>query len=166
MSHWYLLQSKPRQETKAHAELIKQGYQVFLPTMQVEMISQGKRVLRAEPLFSRYLFVQLNQTTDNWGPIRSTKGVSQLIRFGGKPAAIDQNQLDSLKQLVSQTTSKPLFKKGSFLEVVSGPFQSLSGVFEKMMTLPTGEERAMVLLDVLGKLQRLSLNLSAVRMAA
>ncbi len=166
MSHWYLLQAKPRQETKAQDELAKQGYEVFLPTIEVEKISQGTRVHRTEPLFSRYLFIRLNQTTDNWSPIRSTKGVSQLIRFAGKPASIDHVQLQSLKELLTQQRSQPLFKKGSCLDVVSGPFQSLSVVFEKIITLPTGEESAMVLLDVLGKLQRLTLNLSALRMAA
>ena len=166
MSHWYLLQAKPRQETKAQAELMKQGYQVFLPMIQVEKLSQGKRVLRSEPLFSRYLFIQLNQSTDNWSPIRSTRGVSQWVRLGGGPACLTDEQLSLMKETLQDKPSKPLFQKGASLEVTKGPFQSFSVSLEKIVTLATGEERAMVLLEVLGKTQRLSVELDALRLAA
>ena len=166
MSHWYLLQAKPRQETKAQAELMKQGYEVFLPMIQVEKLSQGKRVLRSEPLFSRYLFVQLNQSTDNWSPIRSTRGVSQWVRLGGGPAYLSDEQLSAMKETLQVKSSKPLFQQGASLEVTKGPFQSLSVCLEKIVTLATGEERAMVLLEVLGKTQRLSVELDALRLAA
>jgi transcriptional antiterminator RfaH len=166
MSHWYLLQAKPRQETKAEAELIKQGYKVFLPTIQVEKLSQGKRVYRDEPLFSRYLFVQLNQTTDDWGPIRSTRGVSQLVRLGGQAAHLSEDQLSEIKKLLVAQSTKPMFSVGDSLQVIRGPFKSFLGSLEKIVTLATGEERAMVLLDFLGKSSRLSVELDAVRLAA
>lgn len=35
-----------------------------------------------ESLFPGYLFIQLDQLNDNWHPIRSTRGVNQLVTFG------------------------------------------------------------------------------------
>lgn len=57
-----MIQSKPRQDVKVCQELQKQGYEVFLPTIEVEKIVAGKLIQKEKPLFSRYLFVQLNQT--------------------------------------------------------------------------------------------------------
>ena len=59
-AQWYVIQSKPRQEAKACQELQKQGYEVFLPTIEVEKVVGGQRIQKEEVLFSRYLFIQLN----------------------------------------------------------------------------------------------------------
>lgn len=75
-AQWFVIQSKPCQE------LQKQGYEVFLPTIEIEKIISEKRVQKEEPLFSRYLFIQFNQSDSNWTSLRSTRGVSDLVCFG------------------------------------------------------------------------------------
>ena len=80
---WYLIHTKPRQESRAALNLAQQGYQCYLPLMAVERLRQRALTLVLEPLFSRYLFIQLDtsHSGQNWGPIRSTKGVARIVTF-------------------------------------------------------------------------------------
>ena len=70
MKNWYLLKTKPRQEIIAKQNLKNQGYGVFCPMSKINN--------RLEVLFPGYLFVQLNEKTQNWSPINSTK-VSHIL---------------------------------------------------------------------------------------
>ena len=74
MKKWYLIKTKPRQEKKAKQNLANQGYEVFCPIAKLN----NKLVV----LFPGYLFIQLNDKTQNWSPINSTKGVSYFVKFG------------------------------------------------------------------------------------
>ncbi len=159
-AQWYVIQSKPRQEAKACQELEKQGYQVFLPTIQVEKVQGGQRLEKEEPFFSRYLFVQLNQTDSNWAPIRSTRGVTGLIRFGSYIPSLSNEQLDAMKDWIEQIPKKEYFSPGQILQIVAGPFRGMQGIFEKLVKTPSGEERAIVLFEILGKTQQISAPLS------
>ena len=82
--YWYLIYTKPRQEQRALLNLEQQGYECYLPLHAAEKLQRGKLSVVEEPLFPRYLFIQLDtsQTGKSWGPIRSTKGVSHLVAFG------------------------------------------------------------------------------------
>ena len=79
---WHVIRTKVREEFRALENLQAQGFEVFLPTCQVQKKQQGKVKLATEPLFARYLFIRLSDITSNWFPIRSTRGVAQLLRFG------------------------------------------------------------------------------------
>jgi len=67
MKNWYLIKTKPRQEKIAKQKLKNQGYRSFYPIVKINN--------RLVVLFPGYLFVKLNEKTQNWSPINSTKGV-------------------------------------------------------------------------------------------
>ncbi len=159
---WHVIHTKVREEFRALENLQAQGFEVFLPTCKVQKKSQGKIKLAIEPLFNRYLFIRLSDVTSNWFPIRSTKGVSQLLRFGSSsdPIVLPDPIINCLKQrCASEEPLHELFKKGELLEITQGPFKGLTGFFEKLQTLPDGLSRAMLLVDVLGSVQRLQIQL-------
>ncbi len=159
---WHVIHTKVREEFRALENLQAQGFEVFLPTCQVQKKSQGKIKLAIEPLFNRYLFIRLSDVTSNWFPIRSTKGVSQLLRFGtsSDPIVLPDPIIDYLKQrCTSEEPLHELFKKGELLEITQGPFKGLTGFFEKLQTLPDGLSRAMLLVEVLGSVKRMQIQL-------
>ncbi len=159
---WHVIHTKVREEFRALENLQAQGFEVFLPTCKVQKKSQGKIKLAIEPLFNRYLFIRLSDVTSNWFPIRSTKGVSQLLRFGSSsdPIVLPDPIINCLKQrCASEEPLHELFKKGELLEITQGPFKGLTGFFEKLQTLPDGLSRAMLLVEVLGSVQRLQIQL-------
>src|SRR5690554_3453229 len=87
---WYVVVTKPRQETRAYENLEHQGGEVFLPMLQTEVIKQGRRTLKSEPLFPNYLFLRLDKDSPLFAKIRSTFGVNKLLSFGGNPVTIDK----------------------------------------------------------------------------
>ncbi len=86
MRAWYLVYSKPQQERVALENLERQGFTAYLPLVRARRRRQTRVVHVIEPMFPRYLFVNLSDLTDDWGPIRSTIGVSNLVRFGNEAA--------------------------------------------------------------------------------
>jgi transcriptional antiterminator RfaH len=163
---WHVIHTKVREEFRALENLHAQGFEVFLPTCQVQKKRQSKLHLVTEPLFPRYLFIRLSNVTSNWYPIRSTRGVSQLLRFGAStsPAEIPETIIDCLK--LRCTKSEPLhdlFKPGEMIEITQGPFKGFTGFFEKLQTLPDGLARAMLLVEVLGSVQKLQIQLPHLR---
>jgi transcriptional antiterminator RfaH len=165
-AQWYLLQSKPRQEFRSAQELENQGYQVFLPIIESEKIRANKLEKVIEPLFSRYLFIRLNKDTDNWSPIRSTKGVSSIVRFGGQAARVSEELITGLKKFLLDIPAKAQFSFGDAVEVSAGPFKNLGGIFQNLRQIADGEVRAMVLIELMGKQQLLELQPSDLRVLA
>ena len=164
---WYLIHSKPAQEARAAQNLEQQGYTVFLPWCEIARIRRGKLAHRIEPLFARYLFIELDDVTSNWYPIRSTRGVHALVRFGvnADPVAVPDDLIQTLKALQESGSSdgKPaiaLFEPNQTLAITSGPFTGLSGLFQKLIVSADGDARALLLVDILGKPQGLSIALA------
>ena len=159
---WHVIHTKVREEIRALENLQNQGFEVFLPTCQVQKKSQGKIKLATEPLFSRYLFIRLSDVSSNWFPIRSTRGVSQLLKFGQvtEPVVIPDPVVECLMQRCFQEEPlHELFQASEILEITSGPFKGFFGFFEKLQTLPDGLSRAMLLVEVLGSVQKLQIQL-------
>jgi transcriptional antiterminator RfaH len=159
---WHVIHTKVKEEFRALENLQAQGFEVFLPTCQVQRKLQGKIKLATEPLFSRYLFIRLSDVSSNWYPIRSTRGVSQLLRFGvlSEPVVLPDPIIDCLKQrCAKEEPLHELFSSGELLEITQGPFKGFVGFFEKLKTLPDGISRALLLVEVLGSTQRLEIDL-------
>ncbi len=146
---WYLVHTKPRQEDVALLNLERQGYACYLPRLPVEKIRRGKAVATTEPLFPRYLFVQLDASGQgqSWSPIRSTLGVSTLVRFGTQPARVDDALVALLRQREHERPLQTLFEPGQAVRITEGPFAGLEAVYQT----PDAERRSMILLEILSR---------------
>ena len=155
---WYVVHTKPRQETRALGNLKNQGFHCVLPTMQVQKVRHQKVQTITEPMFSRYLFIQLDDQTQNWGPIRSTLGVSKLVSFGPQPAKVPPEFIAFLKDAPPETLER-MFAPGDTVQVASGPLKGLEGQY----LAHDGETRAFVLVDLLGQPQKLRMAVESLR---
>lgn len=158
---WYLLQCKPSACERALEHLSRQGYEAFLPRLRREVLRRGRRDVVEEPLFPHYLFVRLSEVTDNWAPIRSTRGVAGLVRFGERPLAVPDAVVNALREPVPATEQavEPLFKSGDRLRIVAGPLAGL----EAVLAARDGTERVILLIHLLNQTQKISLSLTQVR---
>lgn len=148
MRAWYLLYSKPQQEHVALENLHRQGYVSYLPRIRSRRRRQGKYVKVVEPMFPRYLFIQLNDQTDDWGPIRSTIGVSSLVRFGMQPARVPDDLVDTLKSREDkegiQLIEPRELEQGDRVRIVEGVMAGYEAIFEAR----TSKERVSLLLKI------------------
>jgi transcriptional antiterminator RfaH len=142
---WYVVQTRPRQELRAREHLERQGFHCVLPMLRVEKIRRRVRQWVEEPLFARYLFIELDSEGAGWNAVRSTRGVSQVVQFGGVPARLPAEWMAVF--LSCSRVPVRLFDAGQRVLVTDGPFAGLEGIYQ----LPDGESRAVVLLELLGK---------------
>jgi transcriptional antiterminator RfaH len=149
--NWYVIHTKPRQEQRALSNLQQQGYQCYLPMIAIEKLTRESLHVIEEPLFPRYLFINLDASRygQNWSPIRSTWGVSGLVSFGSAPAKISSSIIDLLREQEQGLSEDPqrLFSAGERLYVAEGPFAGLQAIYQ----MASGENRAMVLIELMGK---------------
>lgn len=146
---WYLVHTKPRLEQVALANLERQGYECYLPTLRVERVVRRRATMAVEPLFARYLFIRLDSGGQgkSWLPIRSTLGVHQLVRFGPRPAKVADDLVDLLRQREQTLPVKGLFQSGQTVVIAAGPFAGLQAVYQSS----DPQHRALILLELLGK---------------
>jgi transcriptional antiterminator RfaH len=155
---WFVIHTKPRQEQRALENLARQGYSVWLPTMEVERVRRGKLGLVQEPMFSRYLFIQLDKTQSNWSPIRSTLGVNKLVCFGNVPAVVPDTLIETLRRAEGRQREW-LLQAGDAVRFISGPLQGMEGILQQR----DGELRAMVLIELISQPQRVIAPLAELR---
>lgn len=158
---WYVVHTKPKQEFRALEQLTNQGYVCYLPTLEVERICRVKRKICVEPLFSRYLFVRLNVITSNWTAVRSTRGVTGLLKFGGRYATLSDECVTALRT-APQVRLQEMFSPGQRVAVTSGPFSGFEGTYQTL----DGEKRALIMIEMMNQPQKLSFAMETLRKAA
>jgi len=158
--NWYLVYTKPRQEELAFVNLRRQGYDAYLPRCRHARRRQGKTSSVIEPLFPRYLFICLDTQTDNWGPIRSTFGVTSMVRFGERPAPVPSTLIDFLKSREGldgiHDWADSQVHAGERVRLVNGPMEGYEGI----LLARTSRERVVVLLELLGKQVKIHIDLN------
>jgi transcriptional antiterminator RfaH len=158
-----VIRSKPRAEAVARLNLERQGYRVYFPRIERSVRIRGRWTDRIEPLFPRYLFLNLDVGAQSLGPVRSTVGVTQIVRFGADYAAVPEEIVSELMRREDPGTGlhrlqRPVFAPGDAVRVLEGPFHGLEGVFE----CQDGGERVLILLELLGRGARVRLPLAQV----
>lgn len=148
---WYLVHTKPRQERCALHHLEQQGYQCYLPLLSVEKFRQGEVVVEDEALFPRYLFVCLGDDDfpKSLAPIRSTKGVSRLVSFGGGPARVEPSLIEQLRIREGEVRgcAASLYNNGDRVRVTEGAFVGVEGIYQ----MTEGDRRVLVLIEIMSK---------------
>ncbi|CAM3705321.1 transcription termination/antitermination NusG family protein [Parendozoicomonas haliclonae] len=146
MDEWYLLKTRPRQELRAVENLERQGFEPFCPLMK------KKSRDTFEALFPGYIFL-LNEKKYAevlpWEKVRSTRGVYDFVKFGGKPATVPNELIDGLLEREDHLRSVPVFKTGQKVVFKDGPFADLEGIY----LCDKGEQRCMVLLNIISREQ-------------
>jgi transcriptional antiterminator RfaH len=110
-----------------------------------------------EPMFPRYLFIHLDSQHDDWGPIRSTLGVTALVRFGQFPTPVPGDLISNLKQRADDEGIQQLpeyaYRPGESLRIADGVMAG----FEAIYLARSAKDRVLVLLEILGQQARVEL---------
>jgi len=150
-SNWLLLQVKPRQEMRALENLERQQGECYCPLIHVEKLSRGKRIHVEEALFPGYVFINFDPQKSNltYTAIRSSRGVSKIVRFGEEPAKVPESLIlqikDCEKLSLPLSNALNLPQKGDRVIIVEGPFKGLQAVYSQT----DGQQRSIVLISLL-----------------
>lgn len=144
---WYVIKTKARQEARAVTHLENQNLEVYCPWL---IHKNGKR----EALFTSYLFIHLNCLATHFAAIKSTRGVLKMLKFGDWWAEVDPQFIEYLKYKENGYRDVPLFQADQEVVIKDGPFKGIEAVYLSA----SGDERAMVLLTILGRKQAITID--------
>ena len=154
MKKWYLIKTKSRQENTALINLENQAYTTYCPIVLIN----NKRIA----LFPGYIFIYLDKETENWSPIRSTKGVSNFVRFGLSFAQVSDSVVEFIKINQNITTEKMKdlnnFKKGDKVQISDGAFKNCIAIFKSYKS----DERIILLMNLFGQQQAITIKQKSV----
>lgn len=153
MLRWYLIHTKPSGEALAESNLGRQGYEVYLPRLVQAVRRSGQWHDRIAALFPRYMFLRLSEGQQALNPVRSTVGVTSIVRFGARFTIVPDQVIRDLRARADPETGLHRLSRagrpalGAPVKIRMGPFDGLEGVFER----EAGSERVVVLLRLLGQ---------------
>lgn len=162
--NWYLVQCKPRDSFRAAMHLQNQGYSTFHPTHPVRKKVNGKFRIVIDALFPHYVFVRLHESV-NWSAIRSTRGVTRVVSFNGCPSKVEDVIVHGLRYqcaLLNGEVPESLYLPGEKVTIVDGCFKDLQAV----VTATKGDERVVLLLNLLNRPQLLEMSVDDVAACA
>lgn len=160
---WFCVHTKPRAESQALEHLQRQGFDCLLPRLRRPQRAAAVRRATSEPLFPRYLFLQADPARQSLAVVRSTRGALGLVRFGQQAAEVPEVLIERLRQdtgpdgLIAPRTVLP--RPGDTVSILDGAFAGLHGLYAQQHS----EQRAIVLLQILGGEQRVILPIDALQ---
>ena len=153
---WSVAMVQPNAENRAILNLKRQEFDCYCPRFTEVIVQNGKKVSRSGPLFSRYVFVYIENA---WSSILGTFGVTKLILNGDRPATVSESLIDELrtrsgdKGFIDLTEHETRHKQGDEVQVLAGPFYGFKGIYQAK----SPKEREIVLLNMLGRSVRVEL---------
>src|ERR1043166_3966833 len=104
--NWYALYTKPGCEKKVANLLSRKNVENFCP---LKRNINGRKKVTVEPLFNSYVFVQVSDSAEMQS-IRATDSVINFVYWLGKPAIIQNEEIEIIRQFVNEYTNVKMEK--------------------------------------------------------
>ncbi|MEQ9491428.1 MAG: transcription termination/antitermination NusG family protein [Alphaproteobacteria bacterium] len=152
MKRWFAIHTKPGGERLAEGNLLRQGFEAYLP-LRTKTRRRGRRGVSIKtPLFPRYIFVRIDLDEQPWRKISNTFGVAYIVSFGGRPAPLQDSVIDEIKARetddgVIDLSQLQTLTPGDAVKIADGAFTDRTGIFQ----CASDKDRVIVLLNLLGR---------------
>lgn len=162
-TNWFLAQLKPNYASIVDMNLKRQGFKTFLPLEEVSLQRNGKSTTYTRPLFPGYIFVAFNVKEGLWRAVNSTRGITQLLRFGKEPATVP---FDVVSQLKLRCDADGILlppqhlKPGDLVTITKGSFFEFAAEIETIAF----NRRVWVLMEIMGRQSRVSLDTAQLKL--
>ncbi len=159
--HWYAIWTRSRHEQVVRDQLARKHIEAFLPTITRWSRWKDRKKKIDWPLFPGYCFARFDPS--DLLPILKCTGVVNVVSVEGKPAAIPEFEMDSIRLLVGsqlQYDPCPLLREGIMVEVVHGP---LRGVIGRLLRKDPHRARLVLSVDLIGQAVSVEVDAADVR---
>ncbi len=146
---WYVVRTKAGYEHRADKNLLNQEIETLLPFFKDYGYHNGKIIPRIRPLFPNYLFAHFDPLR-HFHKVRWTRGVSQILGNREGPIPVSDRVVQTILDRMGEDHLVVLEEQiatGDSVQITSGPFKDLIGIFERKMT---GKDRVTILLNLIG----------------
>jgi transcriptional antiterminator RfaH len=148
---WLVAYTKPRLELVALQNLERQNFEAYLPRYKKFKNTEEGPVPVFEPMFPRYILFRPSKAEQSIEAVRSTKGISHVVRFGHEPGVVGEDMVATLKAFETSQNQATLqemsnFKAGQKVKFKHVALGALEGLVQSVSS-----KRVAVLLEILGR---------------
>ena len=158
---WYALYTKSRAEKQLNEQLIKAGFEAYLPLQRVFKQWSDRKKWVEVPLFRSYIFVHISGA--EYYDVLNVPGAVRFITFEGKAVPIPPQQMEAIRQFVDTKQELPdvdlKLEPGTTINIIAGPMKGISGELIEIM----GKKKVRIEIDGLGQSVFLELPASHIR---
>lgn len=147
-ARWYAIHTRPKEEDRAEMNLRAWQVQTFAPKLRALRASGYDGQSVSKPLFPNYIFARFNANKQLHN-INYTRGVQNVVSFGGSPVSVDEDVISLLQAKVGKDgfiCRDEELEPGERVRINSGPFKSFVGIFKRKTK---DKDRIRILLDTI-----------------
>lgn len=154
---WYVAYTQPQRERLAQVNLELQGFEAYLCQYKSFKKSPEGMLETWQPMFPRYIFFRPSHDGQSISVVRSTRGISFVLRFGLTPAILKPEELHLLKALESaqhqgNTAQSSPFQPGLKVRLQNCGLSGLEGLVHSVSS-----KRVTLLIELLGREKKVQL---------
>lgn len=134
MKNWYVVYTKPKWEKKVAEKLVDVGIECYCPLItQIKQWSDRKKAVEV-PLFSSYVFVQLEDGNRN--VVFQISGVVRYLFWLGKPAIVKDGEIEIIKTSLSAPNISDIsvtsIQVGDRIKLETGAFSNQDAIVQEI----------------------------------
>lgn len=143
---WYATYTRSNHEKRAAEQLEQRAIQHFLPSYATVRRWKDRRKRLELPLFPGYVFVRI--PLQERLRVLSIPGVVRLVGFDGRPAALPDAEIETLRMVLARrlrVAPYPYLSAGRKVRITRGPLEGMEGVLVRQK----GQVRLVISLDLI-----------------
>lgn len=159
---WFVIETAVAKEVTAWVAITELGIGTFYPQLRKIVKHARKKTEVLRPMFPGYLFAQFDPQREQWISILSARGVKRILGHRGAdgetiPQPVPQGLVEFLRGYVLGLDEAggvrlgTTMGEGTEVQMIDGAFAGFAGLVDK-----DEGKRIWVLLDILGKSNRVS----------
>ena len=125
---WFAVWTRSRHEQVVREQLARKDVEAFLPTITRWSRWKDRKKKIDWPLFPGYCFARFDPSAAL--AVLKCTGVVNIVSFEGKPAPIPEQEIESIRRLVTSDLLYdpcPLIREGTMVEVTHGVLKGVVG---------------------------------------
>ena len=131
---WYVIYTKPMNESRVENNLKARQVETFAPKIKVRRDNPftAKPIYVSRPLFPRYTFAKF-RLSESLHRINFTRGVQSVVSFNNRPGMVDEMIIKLLKSRVDEDgfiRMNDELRPGDKVIITDGPFKNIVGIFD------------------------------------
>ncbi len=131
---WYALYVSSRQEKKVQEGLLNKGIEAYTPVVKTMKQWSDRKKMVELPLITGYVFVK--HADNEKEKVFTVNGIVNYVRFDGRPAIVNEKEIQLLKDIISfgyetSVANCGNFTEGTDVKITQGNFKGLQGTIIK-----------------------------------
>jgi transcriptional antiterminator RfaH len=152
---WIVLMTKQASSSDAIINLRNQAFEFFHPQYRRRAV---RGIRQIAPLFPYYLITRIDERTQDWRVLASTRGVKGVLMDGERPGRVPDVHVETLRRLTEDTNDgyyadptcdHPRFDPGQSVLGLRGLFAEKYGTYKGLAG--NNAARVRVLFSILGR---------------